>query len=595
MDREVKRLKQSRIPIIKVRWNSRIGPEFTWEHEDQFKKNYLHAVYSDSEPWIFQWVSDDEPKALEEASQFLEQAPPSPNYVSGPEHPPSPDYVPDLEYPEYLVPSDDEVPIEDQPLPADASPTALSPSYVADSGPSEEDPEEDPADGGDDDDDDNDDDDDARDTEVFETDESAPTPLSPPTHTSPTYDEAPLGCRAAMIRSRAASPPPVPSPRLRRARISVRPQTPITAATEALIVVIPSPPLPLPSPPLPLPAPSSPLLLPTTNHREDVPEANVPPRKRLCLTAPTSRFEVGESSVAGATRQPRLDVTHSTDYNFVDNVDATLGRPMSREVTCGITDVLDDMSSVAGATRQPRLDVTHSTDYNFVDNVDATLGRPMSREVTCGITDVLDDMMYVRFEDAQDDRALLRARVNMLFRDRRYHLHTAMLLESKARHARQAWSQDMKCNRAVHDELLTYRAENSHIKTIGHDAAYGMPWKTLKKMMTEKYYCPKEQNKKLEIELINGVQNMSGGLLDHGISGKSENKKKLDDNSRNNQNQQQSFKKQNVARAYTTGPGEKKVYGESKPLCPKCNYQNHDGTCAPKCNNCKNSLPSGRD
>ncbi|GJV48955.1 reverse transcriptase domain-containing protein [Tanacetum coccineum] len=38
MDREVKRLKQSRVPIIKVRWNSRIGPEFTWEHEDQFKK-----------------------------------------------------------------------------------------------------------------------------------------------------------------------------------------------------------------------------------------------------------------------------------------------------------------------------------------------------------------------------------------------------------------------------------------------------------------------------------------------------------------------------------------------------------------------------
>nr|GEZ23831.1 putative reverse transcriptase domain-containing protein [Tanacetum cinerariifolium] len=34
MDRDVKRLKQSRIPIIKVRWNSRRGPEFTWERED---------------------------------------------------------------------------------------------------------------------------------------------------------------------------------------------------------------------------------------------------------------------------------------------------------------------------------------------------------------------------------------------------------------------------------------------------------------------------------------------------------------------------------------------------------------------------------
>ncbi|GKB20455.1 putative reverse transcriptase domain-containing protein [Tanacetum coccineum] len=42
MDREVKRLKQSRISIFKVRWNSRRGPEFTWEHEDQFKKKYPH-------------------------------------------------------------------------------------------------------------------------------------------------------------------------------------------------------------------------------------------------------------------------------------------------------------------------------------------------------------------------------------------------------------------------------------------------------------------------------------------------------------------------------------------------------------------------
>nr|GEZ41123.1 putative reverse transcriptase domain-containing protein [Tanacetum cinerariifolium] len=42
MDREIKQLKKSRIPIIKVRWNSRQGPEFTWEQEDQFKKTYTH-------------------------------------------------------------------------------------------------------------------------------------------------------------------------------------------------------------------------------------------------------------------------------------------------------------------------------------------------------------------------------------------------------------------------------------------------------------------------------------------------------------------------------------------------------------------------
>ncbi|GKB28650.1 putative reverse transcriptase domain-containing protein [Tanacetum coccineum] len=42
MDREVKRLKQSRILIIKVRWNTMSGPEFTWEREDQFRKKYPH-------------------------------------------------------------------------------------------------------------------------------------------------------------------------------------------------------------------------------------------------------------------------------------------------------------------------------------------------------------------------------------------------------------------------------------------------------------------------------------------------------------------------------------------------------------------------
>ncbi|GKA86423.1 hypothetical protein Tco_0808134, partial [Tanacetum coccineum] len=39
---EVKRLKRSRIPLVKVRWNSKRGPEFTWEHEDQFEKKYRH-------------------------------------------------------------------------------------------------------------------------------------------------------------------------------------------------------------------------------------------------------------------------------------------------------------------------------------------------------------------------------------------------------------------------------------------------------------------------------------------------------------------------------------------------------------------------
>nr|GFB67678.1 putative reverse transcriptase domain-containing protein [Tanacetum cinerariifolium] len=42
MDHEVKRLKRIRIPLVKVRWNSKRDPEFTWEREDQFRKKYPH-------------------------------------------------------------------------------------------------------------------------------------------------------------------------------------------------------------------------------------------------------------------------------------------------------------------------------------------------------------------------------------------------------------------------------------------------------------------------------------------------------------------------------------------------------------------------
>nr|GFC14050.1 hypothetical protein [Tanacetum cinerariifolium] len=59
-----------------------------------------------------------------------------------------------------------------------------------------------------------------------------------------------------------------------------------------------------------------------------------------------------------------------------------------------------------------------------------------------------------------------------------------------------------------------------------------------------------------------------------------ESKRKANDSPRNNQ--QQPHKKKNVARAYTAGPGEKKVYTGDLPLCTKC-YYHHTGQCAPKC------------
>ncbi|GKC95156.1 putative reverse transcriptase domain-containing protein [Tanacetum coccineum] len=59
-----------------------------------------------------------------------------------------------------------------------------------------------------------------------------------------------------------------------------------------------------------------------------------------------------------------------------------------------------------------------------------------------------------------------------------------------------------------------------------------------------------------------------------------ENKRKFEDTSRNNQNQQQPFKRNNVARAYTAGPGDKKPYGGTKPL-----FQGHFRSDCPKLKN----------
>ncbi|GKF80350.1 putative reverse transcriptase domain-containing protein, partial [Tanacetum coccineum] len=45
VERDVKKLKRRRIPLVKVRWNSRQGAEYTWEREDQFRKKYSHLFF----------------------------------------------------------------------------------------------------------------------------------------------------------------------------------------------------------------------------------------------------------------------------------------------------------------------------------------------------------------------------------------------------------------------------------------------------------------------------------------------------------------------------------------------------------------------
>ncbi|GJR25045.1 hypothetical protein Tco_0973572 [Tanacetum coccineum] len=180
------------------------------------------------------------------------------------------------------------------------------------------------------------------------------------------------------------------------------------------------------------------------------------------------------------------------------------------------------------------------------------------------------------------------------------------------------------------------------------------PPPTLKKMMIDKYY-PRGEIKKIEIEMwnlkvkgadvvaynrrfqqlalmcarmfpeeVDKIEKYIGGLPDmilgsvkaskpktmqeaiefttelmdektHAYAERqAEKKRKYDDLSKNNQNQQQQNKRQNTCQAYTAGNSDRKPYVGSKPLCSKCNY-NHEGPCPPRYNNCKKVTNLAKD
>ncbi|GKC36803.1 hypothetical protein Tco_1049187 [Tanacetum coccineum] len=183
--------------------------------------------------------------------------------------------------------------------------------------------------------------------------------LLPLLHTSPTYAYAPLGYKAAMVQLRAT----------------------------------------LPSTYHPLPVPSPPLLLPSADRRSDIPEADMPSRKRLCLTTPASRFEVGESSTTDAARQTGRNLARRVDYGFIDTMDASVRASESRVMTA-VDEVNERVTDLASTQRQD----AHE--------------------------------LYVRHEDAQDDRALLRAQISLLTRERQYFRSMSLSYEREAVYAR---------------------------------------------------------------------------------------------------------------------------------------------------------------
>ncbi|GKB00750.1 hypothetical protein Tco_0828743 [Tanacetum coccineum] len=388
------------------------------------------------------------------------QAPPSPDYVPGPKEPeqapPSPEFVLDPVYMDFMPPEDEVFPAEEQPLPAAVSPTADSPGYIKDSDPEEdeedpkedpeEDPEEDPADypanGGDDDDDDDessDDDEDDYDDDVEEDEDDddkeeeehpaladsvpppvhqidrllsipspPPSPLSPLSSPLPQIPSPPLPVSSPV----PVSPPPLPaSPTYplgyRAAMIRLRAESP--SISHPLLSGTPPSGTP-PLLPIPVPTSSPPLLLPSIDCRADRPE----------------------------------------DYGFVGTLDDEIRRDPKREGGYGIIDTWDDMVEDMQGT--PAV-----TDVAW-----------LSQRMTDFFTTVKQDTdeIYVRLEDAQDDRSLMSGRINMLHRDICAHARTARLMKTEARLSRDAWVQSMDASdtarskvRALRTTVLAQHAE----------------------------------------------------------------------------------------------------------------------------------------
>ncbi|GJT67520.1 hypothetical protein Tco_1019000 [Tanacetum coccineum] len=257
------------------------------------------------------------------------------------------------------------------------------------------------------------------------------------------------------------------------ARMSIRPHAPAPFLSEEVaerLLALPTPPpsplspysspLPqIPSPPLPIPPPppNSPTYvegslgsraagirqrdaLPSPVHETEMPEICLPLRKRPCRTTPGPGYEVGESSAAGTARQVGPATARADLYGFADMLDAAPGRQTSRELGYGITDTWDDL---VGAIQE-----IAPTTLEGVNQRVTELATTVDQE---------DEIIYSQLDDARHDRALLRARVNMLYRDRPFHRRTALLMEEEARVSRAAWAQSMDACDQVRSEGISLR------------------------------------------------------------------------------------------------------------------------------------------
>nr|GEZ92834.1 hypothetical protein [Tanacetum cinerariifolium] len=514
--------------------------------------------------------------------------------------------------PEGTKPDEHILSAKEQPLPPVVSPTAESPGYVAESNP-KEDPEEYeddetkdgpvdyPMDRGDDgDDDDGDSYGDDTDDEYEDMDDD---------------DEEEEEEHIAPADSTTFVPP-----------IEL-------ALVDAVTAALPSPPLP----------PS--LYPPPVDRRDDIPESELPPRKRVYFSTLGSRHEVGESSMRGRGEDAQDGRTRISQRVAMDSqpVDLLMRDRMTLQETISIVeeeayDAREAWAHLIGLsqTTQHQLHETHSqiqqtemaglreADHVRQSQMTETLrvmgdmrremGDMQAKQIMAPVTrqgqnpptpniDTPPHHMTSKSVQAIIDQALLRNFTNgdgsqSSHRDNPRNVQTTrpcFYIDFMKCHPL-----NIKGNEGVFDAALTWW--NGQIRTLGPEA-YAMTWEVkgndvptyTNRFQELTRICTKfvaNENKKID-KYINGLLDsiygnvksskprtldetieLTNDLMDQKLRTyvkMSDNKRKADDTSRRNHGyQQQPFKKQNVAKVYNIGTGERKAYEGSFPKCTKC-------------------------
>ncbi|GKB62825.1 putative reverse transcriptase domain-containing protein, partial [Tanacetum coccineum] len=132
---------------------------------------------------------------------------------------------------------------------------------------------------------------------------------------------------------------------------------------------------------------------------------------------------------------------------------------------------------------------------------------------------------------------------------------------------------------------------NSHKRTIRADAVFTMSWRELMKLMVE-VYCPGNEIQKMESELWSPRRRIGLGNSLEVSPITSKGMYQNDNRGQQPPNKRQNVRGYNVARAYTAGDNERRLYNGPLPLCNKCKYH-HEGPCTVRCG--KSDCPKLKD